>query len=621
MKRSKHSPLSRWVVVGVVLAGTLAAADESGGSPGTAMFRGTADHAGVYSASPGHAYGGIRWTFATGGSVRSSPAILDGTVYVGSTDGSPYALAEADGRLRWRYDAGSAVSSSAAVGGGLVYAQSYDGEVFALRATDGRPVWRRSLGPALPLAWGHESGDVYRSSAALAGTHLLVGGIDGGLYSLDARTGTIIWRLQTGGRIWSSPAVGAGAVYVGSLDGRLYKADLRSGALRWTFATDGAALASGDFGYDRRSIQSSPSVADGVVYVGSRDGTLYAVDTASGRMRWRFDNSVFWSNTSPAIAGGTIYDGNSDGLFVQGVDARTGKEAWRFTTQLQVFASPSVSGDAVYAGDFGGNVYALDAKSGAELWRFRTDGRRIVSSAAIDGGHLVFGSDDGLVYDLRLGTSTLERAVFFDESYRKSSHLRSSETLRDYLSKRGYTVLDEARLAAFLRDRIADRRRSVVVFAIDHLPAGIVGERPATGIFRRYLEAGGKVVWPGIPPLLFPADPKSGMADLLHVGRDGARELLGVSFENANFDLVDATPTAAGEAWNVDRWTFTAWDADPRTVTTVLAQDENHLAGAWIRNYGGPPGAGFVQLPLSGTAEQPATNLNTLQLAAERFPD
>ncbi|HEX3468983.1 MAG TPA: PQQ-binding-like beta-propeller repeat protein [Candidatus Elarobacter sp.] len=597
------------------------AAPAAGEPDATATFRGSAGHAGVYAPPPGHAFGGIRWSFVTGGSVRSSPAIAGGLVYAGSTDGGLYALDERDGRLRWRYDAGSAVAASPAVAGGLVYAQSYDGDVFAVRTADGREAWKRSLGPAAPLAWGHESGDVYRSSPVVAGERLLVGGLDGRLYALDARTGAVAWRLQTGGRIWSSPAIRDGAVYAGSQDGKLYCADLRSGALRWTFATDGAALRSAEFGYDRRTIQSSPSVAGGIVYVGSRDGTLYAVDAANGTLRWRFDNSVFWSNTTPAIDGGLIYDGNSDGRFVQAVDARSGVQAWKFTTQQPVFASPSVAGDAVYTGDWSGTLYALDARSGAALWQWRSFGRRILSSVAIDGGHLVFGSDDGRVYDLRIGASALERAVYFDDAHRKSSHLRSSEAVRDFLAKRGYAVLDDAQLSAFLRDRIADRKRSVIVFAIDDVPASAVGDVPARGLFRRYLDAGGKVVWPGVPPLMMPPDPKTGMGDLLHIGRDASGALLGVSFAQANFDPLDATPTAAGVAWGLGGTMYAAWDADPATVTTVLAEDEQHLAGAWVRNYGGPPGTGFVQLQLNGTVELPAANLVALQLAAEHFPD
>ncbi len=74
----------------------------------------------------------------------------------------------------------------------------------------------------------------------------------------------------------SSPALAGGKLYVGSADGTLYALDPASGREIWRFDTEGHALESGKFGFDRRTIQSSPAVADGRVFVGSRDGFLYA---------------------------------------------------------------------------------------------------------------------------------------------------------------------------------------------------------------------------------------------------------------------------------------------------------------------------------------------------------
>jgi hypothetical protein len=97
--------------------------------------------------------------------------------------------------------------------------------------------------------------------------------------------------------------------------------------------------------------------------------------------------------------------------------------------------------------------------------------------------------------------------------------------------------------------------------------------------------------------------------------------LLDVSFENTNFDVVSATPTAAGAAWGLQSWMLSSWDADASSVTTVLARDEWHSAAAWIKSYGGPPGSGFVRIPVVHSAEGIPLNLTTIQLAAERFPD
>ena len=72
------------------------------------------------------------------------------------------------------------------------------------------------------------------------------------------------WAFKTEGPIRSSPAVADGVVYFGSYDGNLYAVDIKTGKEKWRFKTGG-------------KIFSSPAVADGVVYFGSHDGKLYAV--------------------------------------------------------------------------------------------------------------------------------------------------------------------------------------------------------------------------------------------------------------------------------------------------------------------------------------------------------
>src|SRR5262249_58274121 len=64
------------------------------------MFRGNARHTGV-SANAGAHFGGLLWRAQTGGPVRSTPALVDGTLYAGSTDGHLYAIDAASGAVRW----------------------------------------------------------------------------------------------------------------------------------------------------------------------------------------------------------------------------------------------------------------------------------------------------------------------------------------------------------------------------------------------------------------------------------------------------------------------------------------------------------------------------------------
>ena len=89
-----------------------------------------------------------------------------------------------------------------------------------------------------------------------------------------------------------------GVVYVGSRDNYLYALDADSGDLRWQYKTG-------------RDVESSPAVVDGVVYVGSLDNYVYALDADSGQLRWRYETGrdVY---SSPAVVAGVVYVGSVD---------------------------------------------------------------------------------------------------------------------------------------------------------------------------------------------------------------------------------------------------------------------------------------------------------------------
>lgn len=560
------------------------------------MFRGDAAHRGVYRGGGG-SLGGLGWRAPTDGDVVSSPTIANGVVYVGSGDGFLYALDLATGARRWRVDAKSPVSSSPAVGGGMVFAAARDGSVIAVDASTGATRWRFATGPLLPLPWGHESGDYYISSPVYVNGTIVVGAGDGRVYAADAESGRVRWTAKTEGRVRSSPAVAGGSVFVGSYDGRIYAFDLATGAQRWRYDTEGATLRSGSFGYDRRSIQSSPTVANGVVYVGARDGFLYAIDARDGHLRWRFDHHISWIITSPAFDDGVVYAGSSDGHFLQAVDT-TGKELWRFTTDAIVWSSPAVAGAMVYVGDGAGRLHAIDRRTGAERWSFRS-GASVLSSPSVSGDLVVFGSGDGGVYAVRANDGpAVQRVVFFDSAFLKAATVRQPEVTAQYLARRGYRIVDDAALGAFVRERVADRAPSVVVFAIDHPPASVMSDEGGAPLLRRYLRAGGKVVWIGKPPLIFPIEPATGRPpQMTEMNWTAPNGLLDVSHEAAIFDLRGVRVTPDGARWGLPARWRDSWSVGPQEVTKVLGADEWGLAAAWVKSYGGPEGTGFVRVP------------------------
>ena len=578
------------------------------------MFRNGLNHSGVYEDSASGNYSGVLWHKQTGGAVRSSPVIAGGIVVIGSADGNLYALDADTGHEKWRFSADSAVMSTAAIASGRVFFSSRAGTFYAVKFEDGKLLWKTSFRPDAPRAFEQETGerpasyevDLLSSSAAVFNDTVVVGGGDGFLHALNARSGRPLWKFRTEGRIRSSPAISEGIVYVGSYDGSVYAIAFGSGKLLWRYDTKGRSLNSADFGFDRRSILSSPSVSDGVVYIGSRDAHLYAINAATGTLKWLSDyenNDMTWAISSPAVRAGVVYMGTADGAFVHALRTSDGHELWRLKMPSRVWASPAIAGSKVYITNQSGDLYALDAATGTESWHFQTRAS-VQSSPTVVGGIVFFGSNDGGVYAVRVdGAQPLRQAVYWDAEMAKLSPAMGLEDMykqfanvRDFFQRRGYEVLTSATVVDWLTARTADRAPSAVVFPTNFLPTPLAGPDRANGPFRRYLDSGGKVIWVGdYPPLQL----------IVHghditgaeIRWDDSSKLIGVSLKGAlNNEFGNNQVTPAGRDWGLTDWWLGAWDLPLSNEITPLSLDDRNYAGAWVKNYGGAPGTGFVYI-------------------------
>ncbi|MFO1338366.1 MAG: PQQ-binding-like beta-propeller repeat protein [Burkholderiaceae bacterium] len=261
------------------------------------------------------------------------------------------------------------------------------------------------------LKWSFATGDRIVGSPAFADGVVYIGSDDGKLYALDAATGRQRWQHRTGGPVSSSPAVAGGLVYVLSYDGRLHALDAASGAMRWKFATEGERRfeARGLNGMQPRGqtfadpfdcYLSSPVVAGGAVLFGSSDGHVYALDAASGALRWKFRTGDV-VHASPAVADGRVFVGSWDGRFYA-LDLASGRELWHHEggvdplmhNQQGYQASPAVSGDMVYTGSRDAHVYAFDARTGAVKWSRDTAGSWVNTSPAVQDGRVHVATSD-----------------------------------------------------------------------------------------------------------------------------------------------------------------------------------------------------------------------------------
>lgn len=200
------------------------------------------------------------------------------------------------------------------------------------------------------------------------------------------------WTFETRRLIASSPTEADGTVYVGSRDNNLYALDAATGKKEWIFQTGGA-------------VESSPTVVDGIVYVGSHDKNLYAVDAATGTEEWVF-KAEEGIESSPTVVDGTVYVGSLDhNLYA--VDAATGDKKWSFEAEWQVRSSPTVVDGTVYFADGIYFLYAVDAAKGTQEWFFGIEGG-ISSSPTVVDETVYVGSEERKIYALDSATGAEE---------------------------------------------------------------------------------------------------------------------------------------------------------------------------------------------------------------------
>ena len=213
------------------------------------MFRHDLQHTGR-SPYLGAQTANLKWRYATGGLVYSSPAIgSDGTIYVGSWDYSLYAI-NPDGSLKWSYPTGGCVYSSPAIGSdGTIYVGSEDYSLYAINP-DGSPKWSYPTG-----------GCVYSSPAIGSDGTIYVGSGDYSLYAINP-DGSPKWSYPTGGGVYSSPAIGSdGTIYVGSGDRNLYA--IGAGAVLYTVTFDTVPAGTGAMTFGGVSYSDGDSVSKG----------------------------------------------------------------------------------------------------------------------------------------------------------------------------------------------------------------------------------------------------------------------------------------------------------------------------------------------------------------------
>lgn len=150
--------------------------------------------------------------------------------------------------------------------------------------------------------------------------------------------------------------------------------------------------------------------ADGTVYAASLDGHLYALDLATGKVRWKH-KAADQIKSSPSVREGTVYFGDEKGTFYA-LDAKTGKVRWTFQAEGPIVSSANFAGNCVLFGSYDQFLYCLSPKNGSVLWKVETEGYVHGTPAVSAGGDTVISAGcDGILRVLRVKDGSEVRRV------------------------------------------------------------------------------------------------------------------------------------------------------------------------------------------------------------------
>ena len=226
--------------------------------------------------------------------------------------------------------------------------------------------------------------------------------IEGKVFAKDVFTGLDRWHCQTSGPIYSNINRYGDALYLQADGGDIYKLKASSGEIIWVSSlpnndNEDRAAQFGVSGWDYKS--STPVEKNGTVYVASSNGHLYALDSMTGQVRWKFRGQGKIRST-PAIKGNTIVVGSFAG-HVYAVDSKAGKLLWDFNTEegvepgtrnIIINSRPTIADGVVYIGSRNTNLYALDIITGEPRWVFPYRNSWVETEVVLANGSLYSGS-------------------------------------------------------------------------------------------------------------------------------------------------------------------------------------------------------------------------------------
>lgn len=253
--------------------------------------------------------GNLAWRYKTETSFSHSiPLIVNSTVFVGDDAGFIHAIDEKSGKEIWKKDLqAKEIHSSPTFGEGLIFigtegnldsktANEIESFMYALKFESGGMIWRFPIKKVSARGSGYQ--DLIHATAAYKDGKIYFGIENGRYYSLDAKTGQLIWEKSGFGWFTTASSLDEENIYTGNWDGNIYAFKQADGVLIWKYQAE----KDGPFeitrqpggGTKKQGINSWPIVTNNKVFIGAPNGYFYALNKKDGSVIWKEKYGMAW---------------------------------------------------------------------------------------------------------------------------------------------------------------------------------------------------------------------------------------------------------------------------------------------------------------------------------------
>lgn len=316
--------------------------------------------------------------------MKLKPVIDGNTIYMASEKGIVQAVNRNTGTPLWNVNVKTSIISGPTVANGAVVVGTNVATIVTLDKNTGQKLWT-----------AHLSQDTLSKSVIL-NDKVIVKTIDGNLYAFAKKDGKQLWVSEHGApslilKASSSPVVVGNIVLVGFSDGKLDAIDVDDGRLIWQRSI---AYATGSSDVEKLiDIDADPIVKNNVVYVASYQGYIGGISLETGQFVWTKAGSVY---KNMAMDGKTLYIVDEKDI-LWALDDASGRVKWKQTAlKYHGLTEPVLMGNKLIVADKSGYLHALAVNSGELLGRTKLSGS-VNISPVVSGNFAYTIANDGVV--------------------------------------------------------------------------------------------------------------------------------------------------------------------------------------------------------------------------------